>query len=119
MDALGDAHIADTLNNRLREVNAAGIISTTAGSGRRGFSGDGGPAAKAKLAGPTGSIAVDADAVYVADSGNQRIRGIFTGAPPVLPETHWVWGLPLSAVALGGVVCLLRQRRGRRAPAAV
>jgi hypothetical protein len=117
VDSMGDVYIADTLNNRLREVNAAGIISTTAGTGRRGFSGDGGPAAKAKLASPTGSIAVDADAVYFADTGNQRIRGIFTGAPPVLPETHWVWGLPLSALAVGGVVFVVRHRRGRRAPA--
>jgi sugar lactone lactonase YvrE len=116
VDGLGDVYIADTFNNRLRKVNAAGIISTAAGS-RRGFSGDGGPATSARLASPSGTIAVNGNTIYFADTGNQRIRGIFTGPPPVLPETQWVWALPLSALALGGAVYLVWRRRGRCAAA--
>ena len=111
VDLMGNVYIADTLNNRIREVNAAGTISTAGGTGRRGFSGDGGPAAEARLANPTGSIAVNAGAIYFADPGNQRIRGIFTGPPPVLPEAPWVVALPLSGLALAGGVWLLRRRR--------
>ena len=98
-------YIADTLNNRLREVDAAGNISTTAGTGIHGFAGDGGPATRARLAGPTGDVAVNSAAVYFADTGNQRIRGIFVGPPPVLPETQWIVALPISALLLAAERC--------------
>ena len=82
VDHLGDVFISDTGNNRIREVDASGTISTFAGTGRAGFSGDGQQATRAKLDRPTGSIAIDSDAVYFADLGNQRIRGVFSGPPP-------------------------------------
>jgi len=76
VDAAGTLFIADTGNNRVRRVSRDGIITTVAGSGVKGFSGDGGTAVKAQLSGPTG-VAIGPDgALYIADSGNDRIRKI-------------------------------------------
>jgi len=71
-------YIADTMNQRVRKVDwATGIITTIAGNGTEGFSGDGGPALQARFHGVY-SIAVNANetAVYVADLENRRIRRI-------------------------------------------
>ena len=63
-------------NSRLRRVSLGGTITTVAGTGTLGFSGDGGPAKSAQLAGPFG-VAVDARGnVYVADTDNNRVRKI-------------------------------------------
>jgi uncharacterized protein (TIGR03437 family) len=77
VDAAGNIYIADTLNHRIRKVDpATGLISTIAGNGLLGFSGDGGPAALATLNYPQG-VAVDAAGnIYIADTGNFRIRRI-------------------------------------------
>lgn len=76
IDAEGTLFIADTGNNRVRRVSRDGMISTVAGSGAKGFSGDGGTAVNAQLSGPTG-VAIGPDgALYIADSGNDRIRKI-------------------------------------------
>jgi hypothetical protein len=75
LDPAGNLFIADTAAQRVREVSG-GIISTLAGDGINGFSGDGGPATQALLWGPFG-VAVDSnDDVYIADSVNNRIRCI-------------------------------------------
>jgi uncharacterized repeat protein (TIGR03803 family) len=77
VDAAGDIFIVDDGNSRIRKVTAStGIISTVAGNGTRGYSGDGGPATSAELHGPTG-IAVDsAGNLYIADEQNNRIRKV-------------------------------------------
>jgi hypothetical protein len=74
-DADGNLYIADTINHRIRRVDAStGIIYTIAGTGVSGFSGDGGPALTAEMTFPAG-IAVDrAGKVYFSDEHNQRIR---------------------------------------------
>ena len=82
VDAAGNLYIADSGNNRIRKVSAAtGIITTIAGAGSLGdfgFSGDGGPATAAKLNTPSG-VALDAqENVYIADTGNGRIRKVDT-----------------------------------------
>jgi sugar lactone lactonase YvrE len=75
-DAAGNMFIADTNNNRIRKVTAAGVISTVAGTGAPAFGGDGGPAMSAQLRFP-GGIAVDAAGnLYIADTFNHRIRKI-------------------------------------------
>ena len=75
VDAFGGVYIADRENHRIRKVSA-GLLTTVAGSGTAGFSGDGGAATAAELDMPWG-IAVDVSAnLYIADTGNQRIRRV-------------------------------------------
>jgi sugar lactone lactonase YvrE len=77
VDGSGNVYITDSHNNVIRKVAAAtGIITTVAGTGTPGFSGDGGPASSAELNDPTG-VAVDGfGSLYVADNGNYRIRKV-------------------------------------------
>ena len=78
-DADGNMYIADAGNNRIRKVDRQGIITTVAGNGTAGFSGDGGPATAANLNLELNNpnIALDADGnVYVTDGGNGRVREI-------------------------------------------
>jgi sugar lactone lactonase YvrE len=77
VDALGNLFIPDTYNNRVRRVDAAsGIITTVAGDGTEGFSGDGGPATSGSLNWPFG-IALDANGnLFIADTSNNRIRRV-------------------------------------------
>ncbi len=78
VDNSGNIYICDQNNQRIRKVNTAGIISTIAGNGNYGYSGDNGPATDAKVYSPSG-IAVDAAGnVYIADTYNLRIRKIST-----------------------------------------
>ena len=79
VDAAGNLLIADSGNGRIRKVSASGIISTVAGDGIQGFSGDGGTATAASLSSPAG-IAVDAAGnLFIADDGNGRIRKVSAG----------------------------------------
>ncbi|MBC7554348.1 MAG: T9SS type A sorting domain-containing protein [Taibaiella sp.] len=78
MDSVGNFLIADAGNHCIRKVTASGIISTIAGTGIQGFSGDGAPASAAQLYGP-GSIAFDkAGNMFIVDGLNLRIRKIDT-----------------------------------------
>ena len=76
IDADGNLYIADKENFRVRRVNSAGIITTVAGNGTYGFSGDGGLATAASMS-YVEDVAVDLDGnLYVADTENNRIRKI-------------------------------------------
>jgi sugar lactone lactonase YvrE len=77
VDPAGNVYITDYGNNRLRRVDVAtGVITTVAGIGTYGSSGDGGPAASAALGNPVG-VAVDAAGnLFVADYGNSRVRRV-------------------------------------------
>ena len=76
VDGSGNVYIADTNNNRIRKVDSSGDISTFAGTGTAGFSGDGGPATLAQIFFPHG-VSVDGSGnVYIADTANQRIRKV-------------------------------------------
>ncbi|MBH0186023.1 MAG: hypothetical protein HP477_11600 [Nitrospira sp.] len=76
IDTVGNLWIADTGNYRIRKIDAAGVITTVAGTGVQGFSGDGGPATAAELNDPTG-VAVDTVGnLWIADSLNHRIRKV-------------------------------------------
>ena len=81
-DVEGNLYIADTINHRIRRVDAStGLISTIAGNGTNGFSGDGGPAIKAAMSFPAG-IAVDGSGrVYFSDENNNRVRVLI----PLMP----------------------------------
>jgi len=76
VDALGNVYCCDFYGQRIRKVNAAGVISTVAGNGTGGFSGDGGQATAAEINGPA-SLAVDVNNnVYIGDWYNNVIRKI-------------------------------------------
>jgi len=78
VDAIGNLYIADCSNQRIRKVDANGIISTVAGDGSSGYSGDNGPADSAQFKYPRG-VAVDATGnIFIADSSNNRIRKVDT-----------------------------------------
>jgi sugar lactone lactonase YvrE len=78
VDSSGNVFIADRQNNRIRKVNTSGTISAIAGSDSIGYSGDGGPATAATLAGPSG-VAIDHSGnVYIADQLNNRVRMVST-----------------------------------------
>ena len=68
--------LADTGNNRIRRVSPAGTITTIAGTGMAGFSGDGGPAVAAQIRGPRGIATLPDGTILFPDSGNHRIRRI-------------------------------------------
>jgi sugar lactone lactonase YvrE len=91
-DAQGNLLIADTFNHRIRRIDRNGVITTVAGTGTAGYSGDGGPAVASSLNGPQ-DIAVDRDGnILVADSYNAVVRRIdpagiittFAGSEPGL-----------------------------------
>ena len=76
VDISGNVYIVDAYNSKIRMVNSTGIITTFAGTGEYGSSGDGGAATSAQLAGPTG-VSVDISGnVYIADEGNNKIRKV-------------------------------------------
>ena len=88
-DAGGNLYIADAADHRVRMMTTDGIVTTIAGTGEPGFSGDGGAASAAQLNRPYGVGADAAGNVYIADLGNARVRRV---------DTH---GL-ISTVAGGG-----------------
>ena len=117
-DAAGNIFIAERVNNRIRKITPDGIISTVAGSGARGFAGDGGPARNASLNLPY-EIAFDRAAnLYIADSGNNRVRkvtpaGIIStvagngqgnfsgdGGPATLASLNFVTGVAVDATGV-------------------
>lgn len=103
VDSVGDIFIADSANNAIRVVTPDGDISTIAGNGNAGFSGDGGPAAQALLQTPYG-VAVDPQGnVYVADTGNNRIRRL-TPSVPLLGELTQTLGFANAASLISGPV---------------
>jgi sugar lactone lactonase YvrE len=73
-DSLGNLYIADSSNNVIRKVDTSGVITTVAGNGTAGFSGDGGPATAAELNKPFGVEAGPAGTLYIEDTDNNRVR---------------------------------------------
>jgi trimeric autotransporter adhesin len=76
MDSADNLYIADTGNSRIRKVTPAGVITTVAGNGEKGFSGDDGQAASAQLSDPNGVAVDSAGNLYIADTDNCRIRKV-------------------------------------------
>jgi uncharacterized protein (TIGR03437 family) len=78
VDSAGNVYIADTGNQRVREVSK-GVITTLAGTGLQGFTGDGGAASDARLYNPTGVAVDSAGNIYIADAFNNRVRVVSNG----------------------------------------
>ncbi len=111
VDSAGNLYIADPVSYRVRKVSN-GVITTAAGNGTQGFSGDNGPATSAQLSGPTG-IAVDsAGNLYIADSGNIRkvSNGVITtvagngtqgfsgdNGPAISAQLYGPWGVAIDS----------------------
>ena len=90
VDGAGNLYIADSDQHRIHRVDASGIITTVAGNGEGGFSGDGGPAVRARLASPNGVAADGAGNLYIADRLNQRIRRVdATGTITTVAGIGW------------------------------
>lgn len=79
IDAAGNLYIADFGANQVYLVSPAGLISVFAGSGTAGYSGDGGSASLAELSAPAGLACDPAGNLYIADSGNGRVREVANG----------------------------------------
>ena len=83
VDAIGNLFIADSSNHRIRRVDGqTGLITTVAGTGEWGFSGEGGKAVEAVLAGPNGVFVDSEGNLLIADRGNNRIRRVEGIATP-------------------------------------
>jgi TonB family protein len=76
VDTRGNLYIADAGNHSVRKVTPGGNITTIAGNGSPGFKGDGGPAASAQLHTPSGLVVDAAGNLYIADTGNNRVRKV-------------------------------------------
>jgi DNA-binding CsgD family transcriptional regulator/sugar lactone lactonase YvrE len=74
VDSVGNVYIADTLNNRVRRVALDGTITTVAGSGHAGYSGDGKAGHEAQLNLPTGLAVGSGDTLFIADTANNVVR---------------------------------------------
>ena len=95
--------VAETERHRVRRVSPRGIITTIAGTGRGGFSGDGGPATRARLNFATGVARLPDGAIAIADQRNDRVRLVDpAGAISSLAAVRFPDGL--SAAADGGVL---------------
>ena len=75
-DAAGNLYLADGSNNRVRKIDTTGTITTIAGTGTAGFSGDGGPASQAAMKFPAGLSFDGAGNLYVAEQNNNCVRMI-------------------------------------------
>jgi hypothetical protein len=84
VDSYGDLLIADTLNQRIRKVAANAIITTMAGDGTDSYSGDGGPATSAALEEPYGAALDASGNLYIADTGNDRVRKVVFQGPTLV-----------------------------------
>jgi uncharacterized protein (TIGR03437 family) len=90
LDSAGNLYIADAYNYRVRKVSANGVITTVAGNGTAGYSGDNGPATSAQLRSIYGVAVDSAGNLYIADTDNNRIREVSKGTITTLAGTGTV-----------------------------
>jgi hypothetical protein len=100
LDARGNLFIAEFGGHHVRMVTPAGTITTVAGTGKAGFAGDGGPATAAQLDSPKGLAVDDAGHLYIADTGNHRVRMI---GPDGTIKTVAGGGSPADGLGDGGL----------------
>ena len=112
LDVFGNLYIADGHHNRIRRVDRnSPSITTIAGNGTLGFSGDNGPATNAEFRLPAG-LAIDASGnIYIADFGNQRIRFIKDGAVAIRSPDVVTLSLSLYPnPSTGSFTCLVQAK---------
>jgi trimeric autotransporter adhesin len=78
MDSNGNIYFPDTFNNRVRRITSSGVVTTVAGTGACGYSGDNGPAVAATLCHPFGLAIDSGNNLYIADSVNSLVREVTT-----------------------------------------
>jgi hypothetical protein len=118
MDAAGNIYIADQNNYNVRKIDAAGIITTIAGTGVSGYAGDGGLATAALLGGPTGVIPDGKGNIYIVDYNNNVIRKIDTAGVITTVVGTGVAGYsgdggPATAATLQGVSAIALNSKGK------
>ena len=84
VDASGNVYFSDSFNHVVRKITATGTITTYAGNGLYGYSGDNGPATSAELAGPEGLSLNSTGDLFIADSGNSRVREVFAATGQIV-----------------------------------
>lgn len=89
VDVASNLYFSSTYSERIRKVASSGIISTVAGNGVSGFSGDGGPAISANLSAPIG-VAVDSGGALLFTDGGARIRKVSNERFPIIPLMLWL-----------------------------
>lgn len=117
VDGSANIYISDYNNFRIRIVNSSGIISTLTGNGIQAFSGDGGPAASAKIAGAAGIITDASGDTYFSDMGDNRVRKInssgiistIAGSSNLAPIGN---GGPATAASLSTPIGIMINRTG-------
>ncbi len=99
--------ISDTCNHALREVSRKGIITTIAGKGRPGYSGDGGTAAAAKIHGPQGEAKIPGGGYLIVDSANNVVRRVSpSGVMSTVAGTGLEWSSPEDGPDVTEELCL-------------
>ncbi len=117
VDSAGNLYFNDDLNFRTRMISTAGMITTVAGNGNQGFSGDGGAATSAALNGNFG-VALDLlGNLYIADSTNNRIREVYgavAGQTPIVTTAGFTNGASfVSGGSPGAIATLFGQHLSR------
>jgi hypothetical protein len=119
-DRSGNMFIIEMTGNRLRKMDSQGIISTVAGNGEKGETGDGGPAAKAQLNGPHHLAVLPSGDVLVADTWNNRMRkidartGLINTIIGTAKKGFGGDGGPAIDAAFGGLYCAALDSKGER-----
>jgi sugar lactone lactonase YvrE len=113
VDGSGNVYVADTNNYRVRKISSPGIITTIAGNGTRGWSGDGGPAVQARLTSPVGLKLDSAGNLYIADGATVRmvspagiittvagtgVQGLSGDGGPATSAQIGAWGLAFDGI---------------------
>jgi sugar lactone lactonase YvrE len=99
-DSSNNYYVADYTSNRVRMISAAGTITTVAGNGTSGYSGDGGPATSAQLYLPTGVVADGSLNIYISDSANNVIRKVDHASGTISTFATYANWSTLGALAL-------------------
>jgi sugar lactone lactonase YvrE len=118
-DRAGNMYVVELGGNAVRKVSARGVLTTCAGTGEQGDAGDGGPATQARLSGPHGLVLGPKGELYIADTGNNRVRkldlatGVITPVAGTGVKGFSGDGEPATAARFGGVYSVALDRRAR------